>query len=84
MDIDLARVNAELGRASALAAAIEREADTPNVADPSPPPLAVFMAPAQAARERNAVRASLRREKQERREARLPGWARPVDWQGPE
>lgn len=73
-------LNAELGRANALAVAIEREAATPNAEAPPAPRLAVFMAPSQVARERDAVRASLRKEKQERRQTRLPGWARPVDW----
>lgn len=75
----LKALNAELGRASALAGAIEREASTANVTEPSPPRLAVFMTPAQAARERTEVRTSLRTERQARRAARLPGWARPVD-----
>jgi hypothetical protein len=77
-------LTAELGRASALVAAIESEAATPNLTAPEPQRLAVFTSPAQAARERHEVRSTLRRERQERRAARLPGWARPVDWQGPE
>jgi hypothetical protein len=74
----------ELGRAGALVGAVESEAATPNLTPPTPPRLDVFTSPAQAARERHEVRATLRRERQERREARLPGWARPLDWQGPE
>lgn len=77
-------LTAELGRAGALAGAIEAEAATPNRNPPTPPRLDVFGSPAQAARERHEVRTALWTEKQARREARLPGWARPVDWQGPE
>lgn len=77
----LRALTAELGRASALVGALEQEAATPNATEPPRARLDVFTAPAAAAREREAVRASLRQERQDRRAARRPGWARHVDWQ---
>lgn len=66
---------AELEHATGTLDALQAQADRLGAA-PATTDLAVFGDPRRIRKDREATRGELRRERQARREARMPGWAR--------
>jgi hypothetical protein len=71
-------LTAEVGRTSATVAALQAQTDRLGERPAAPHP-DVFGDPRQLRREREATRASLKRERRARQAARRPSWARHLD-----
>lgn len=73
------RLGETLAEAEALVAAATEPVAGADRAAPEPVELAIFRDPAEVALERERLRRTLREERDIRRRASLPGWARRVD-----